>query len=433
MTAFLGMRGTGDWATDQRPKNWREGILKEFPNGDVPITAINSRGASEATDDPEFNWWSKSLELQGGNLFSGANSTGNVFSDSGLSSAYTDAATAISVGTVVYAKCAEATASHFRVGHTALLIDRSDNSQTIFGKVVGVNLNGATSSIAVKVRVATTYAVAFDCDYIDIVGSSNPEGGVIPDSVTYDPTKYLNYTQIFRTPLDITRTARKTRLRTGDAYAEMKREAMLYHGVEMEMAVLFGEKSEVTGDNGKPERTSQGGISFVTENASDNVQDFVTSTGNTWLQAGEDWLDEQIELLFRHGGSERLGYCGSGALLGIQRLVKGNSNFTFTPETAAYGIKVMRWTTPFGDLLLKRHPLFSYKDHRTNDVFIHDPANLKFRYIDDTTFRKDPNENKAGFQAIDGCKEEFLTEGGWEWHFPNTMMYLRGVGLDGTA
>jgi len=29
--AFLGMRGNGDWATDQRPKSWREGIL--FLNG----------------------------------------------------------------------------------------------------------------------------------------------------------------------------------------------------------------------------------------------------------------------------------------------------------------------------------------------------------------------------------------------------------------
>lgn len=27
MAGFLGMRGTGDWVTDQRPKSWRETIL----------------------------------------------------------------------------------------------------------------------------------------------------------------------------------------------------------------------------------------------------------------------------------------------------------------------------------------------------------------------------------------------------------------------
>ena len=27
MAGFLGMRGTGDWATDERPKNWRQGMI----------------------------------------------------------------------------------------------------------------------------------------------------------------------------------------------------------------------------------------------------------------------------------------------------------------------------------------------------------------------------------------------------------------------
>ena len=49
---FLGLRGTGDWVTDQRPKNFREGLLLLFPNGDVPLTAINSKGKSRRVDDP---------------------------------------------------------------------------------------------------------------------------------------------------------------------------------------------------------------------------------------------------------------------------------------------------------------------------------------------------------------------------------------------
>jgi len=53
--AFLGMRGNGDWATDQRPKNWREGILFLFPNGDSPLNAILSKMGSEKVNDPESN------------------------------------------------------------------------------------------------------------------------------------------------------------------------------------------------------------------------------------------------------------------------------------------------------------------------------------------------------------------------------------------
>ena len=51
--AFLGMRGSGDWVTDQRPKNWREGILHLYPNGMAPLTAILSKMKEEKVDDPE--------------------------------------------------------------------------------------------------------------------------------------------------------------------------------------------------------------------------------------------------------------------------------------------------------------------------------------------------------------------------------------------
>ena len=51
---FLGMRGTGDWATNQRPENWRETILYLYPNGAAPLTAILSMMGDEKTDDPVF-------------------------------------------------------------------------------------------------------------------------------------------------------------------------------------------------------------------------------------------------------------------------------------------------------------------------------------------------------------------------------------------
>ena len=55
--AFAGLRGTGDWATDERPKNFREMILWRSPNGQAPLTALLSKMASEKVDDPEYNWW----------------------------------------------------------------------------------------------------------------------------------------------------------------------------------------------------------------------------------------------------------------------------------------------------------------------------------------------------------------------------------------
>lgn len=425
MAGFLGMSGTGRFSSDERPLSWRQGILMQMPNGDVPLTAINSKGRSRTVDDPEFNFWSKDLELQGGAIVAG-----EVFKEASLTNAY--GAETAAVGITVYCKVTAAVVSHFKAGHTVLILNTSNNSQSSFGKVVALDVNGASSYVAVKLRLASASGYLAASTQIDIIGSAHPEGALVPDAMAYAPTKFTNYTQIFRNSLEITRTMRKTRLRTKEAYQEAKREAALYHAVEMEMAALYSEKSEVTGDNGQLERTTQGGISFVNEHESANVLDFPTDSNLTWKQGGEDWFDDDLEQVFRFGRSEKLAFAGHGALRGIQKLVKQSGQFMLEAETGAYGVKVVRWTTPFGDLLLKRHPLFTYKSHRTNDMFIYEPENLQTAIIDDTFFKSDSdNGRKGGFIAIDGTKEEYITEMGYEWHFPQTMMYLTGVGLDG--
>ena len=59
MSGIAGLRGTGDWGTDERPKNFREGILRFNPNGTAPIFALSSKAGKRTTDDPEFAWWAE--------------------------------------------------------------------------------------------------------------------------------------------------------------------------------------------------------------------------------------------------------------------------------------------------------------------------------------------------------------------------------------
>ena len=60
--AIMGLRGTGDWGTDERPKNFRETILWLNPNGSAPLTAVLSKARSDSTNDPEFSWWTEKLQ-----------------------------------------------------------------------------------------------------------------------------------------------------------------------------------------------------------------------------------------------------------------------------------------------------------------------------------------------------------------------------------
>jgi hypothetical protein len=426
MAGFFGMRGTGDWATDQRPKNWREMILFLYPNGDAPLTAILSMMKEERVNDPEFNWWTKSLPVQGGTVT-------NVFTDI-LSTAYTTGGAA---GDTLYVQVAVAVANELRAGHQVLLRNSANYLDDTNAKITSVVKNGASSYAVVKLLQAdpTTTGIA-DCNTILVVGNVNSEGASMPDAVAYDPTKLTNYTQIFRTPLEITRTARRTRLRTGDAYREAKRECLELHSIEMEKAFIWGIKTENTGDNGKPERTTGGLIQWINDN-SGIVSNYVTDTsagvsGKTWLSGGEEWLDYYLEQVFRYGGSERMAFVGSGTLLQINKLVKMYGSYELTSQTTSYGIKVKTWSTPFGDLHMKLHPLFSYETTNRNSMVIFDPADVRYRYIDDTTFFDDPEKKNTGYTRKDGTKEEYLTECGLEYHHPSKGGFFNGFGSDNT-
>src|SRR5262245_34839549 len=63
MTAVAGLRGTGDFGTDERPKNFREMILFMNPNGAAPIFALTSKAKKKTVDDPEYAWWNETNVL----------------------------------------------------------------------------------------------------------------------------------------------------------------------------------------------------------------------------------------------------------------------------------------------------------------------------------------------------------------------------------
>ncbi len=161
-----------------------------------------------------------------------------------------------------------------------------------------------------------------------------------------------------------------------------------------------------------------------------DAYDFNTDySGQTWLQGGEDWLDEQMEVIFRYGASEKMAWCGSGAVLGIQRLVKNSGHYNIEKNEGAYGIKVLSWITPFGVVHFKTHPLFSFEATNRNVMVIHEPKDMKIRTITDTMFEGE-NPEARGYTKIDGTKEQYLTELGWEYHHPNGWGYLKGFNTD---
>jgi len=433
---FLGMRGNGDWAADQRPMNWREQILYLYPNGMAPLTAILSMMSSESVDDPQFHWWTQEQTAVSG-------AVGGIYDFPDLSVAYGGGGV---IGQVVYVQVTTLLANRIREGHQILLRDADDYRVDVVGKVTGVTRGTTNSVLAVKLLEADDNSDDHDltdCDNFKIIGNINPEGGEMPDAIALNPVKVYNYTQIFRTPLSITRTARKTKLRTGDQYQKAKAEALEMHSWEMELAFLWGIRTENVGDNGKPERTTMGAVNYIREYAAANCDDFTlnaTYAGEDWVDAGETWFKAMLEQVFRYGANEKLCLCGSGFLLGIDALASiGGGSFAITnitPGQKDYGLEIVTWLTPFGKIHMKTHPLFSYDATTRNMGILLEPKELTYKYIDDTAFYGE-NSSKThsegyGQRRVDGTNEEFLTECGLEFGLPQKCAVLNGVGLNNT-
>jgi hypothetical protein len=416
-TPFLGMRGTGDFTvTGQRPENWREMILYLYPNGKAPLTALMSMMKSEKTDDPKFHWFELELPNQYGAITA-------LFAGPGLTNAYTGSGAAAST---LIVQMAAADAAKFNQGHQVLLTCSTNPSIRINGYVsAAVVINGASSYVTLSLLQADNATNYQTMDTLMVIGTANAEGAGIPTALMYDPNELNNQTHIFRNSLDQTRTAQKTRLRTGDQVKEAKRQALEMHSIEMEKAFWFSYPSTTTGSNGKPMRTTKGIRNFL----STNVHSFVSSMSEgtpgdgSWLQGGEVWLEARLEELFRYGNTEKIGFCGSGALLGIQQLVKVGARIEIAPRETSYGIAVVTWVTPFGTLNLKLHPLFTLNPALRNSIGILDAPFLNYRYIDDTKYL--PNRQAPD---IDGEKSEFLTEAGLELHFEKAHGWLDGIG-----
>ena len=404
--AIQGLRTTSNFATDERPKNWREGLLRLYPNGSIPLVGLTSMMKKRAVDDPEFNWWEKPVQTRRLEL-SGASAV----TASGTTITVASGALGLKEGDLLYI---ENTEEQVRVVSdptvdTAITVSRAWN-----GSATAVN--------------ATTAGVN---KFVHVIGSVYEEGSAAPTGVNFDPTKKYNYTQIFRNSLEITRTASKTRLRTGDQVKEAKRECLEIHGVDMERAFWLGARKE-TVIKGKPAR-SLGGFKYLLDqyDSGSRVKNAVADhASGVEMQHLEEYLYD----IFKYGSNEKMAFCGNRSLLTIQQIVRKNSQFQITAGIKEYGMNVSRLDCPFGTLILKNHPLFNQltgTNTGTNDYYgmeswmcVMDMTNIQYVHLKDSDTKYEPKQEANG---IDGMQSGYLTECSLEIAQPETHYLIKNL------
>lgn len=386
MAAVAGLRGTGDWSADERPKNFREMILFRNPNGTAPLFALMAKTSEEAVNDPEFSWWDEPNDLVrlqlNGALTSGAT---NVIVDSADPSA---SAPANHWGV----------AKHLKPGDLLMYEDAAQDAAATNEIVMVVSVQSDTNFTIQRGVAGTSAAAMSDNGFLLKIGSAYAEGSLAPDATTRNPIKFFNYTQIFKNSYEITRTASKTKLRTGDPISNDKKRKIWDHSRDLELAFMFGQRFETTGSNGKPLRFMGGLREFI---PTANVTVFGATVSLTqYLDASTKVFDFDTP-----AGSERLCLCGNNYLNQLNLLAELNSQVQFQGTVKAYGLELTKFTMPQGTFYLKTHPLMNRHPQFKSSAFILDMSSLKYRYMLDTMF-----EDDIQVPGQDGKKGQWKTE-----------------------
>lgn len=398
MPAIAGLRGTGDWGTDERPKNFREYILWRNPNGTAPLHALSAKMRSESTDDPEFSWWEEEL-----------NST----------RVQTNATTAYAAAGTTLVLSAAGGGNNLVAGDV-LLVEIALTSSYTNEIIVVASVTDDNTIVVTRGQANTTATTIATNTYLTKIGSVFAEGTGAPSSSTRNPTKFMNLCQIFKTTYDLTNTTKKTKARTGDPLKNDKKRKMWDHSTALEWAWWLGKRHETTGSNGKPLRYAGGFVWFMSQYASSRITAFTTTpTESTLLDAVYPIWDYNAG-----AGTERIAFCGNGALNSLNKLAKASTStrINFDGYISAYGMRLQRWIFPQGEIYLKTHPLFNTHSGgmgMTNAIAVLDPSAIRYRYLRDTA-------HKDNIQANDEDKQkgQWLSECSVEWEHLKTMCLL---------
>jgi hypothetical protein len=401
--AIAGLRGTGDWATGERPENFRELILWRDPNGSAPLVALTSKMKKRGTDDPKFHWFEEEQNI----LRIQVNQTDVVATT-----------TSITID--------QMEATHAKAGDQ-FLVETAENV-AYDAEIIELSADPANTTVIVVTRGAagTTAASIADDIWLTKIGSAYAEGTGAPKAASRNPTPKYNLAMIQKDTYELTGTAKETKTRTGDPVANDKKRKAHDHAVAMEYQWLFGKRYETTGSNGKPKRYTGGLLYFL---ADAYANDSATHCMKIWTTAATEdtFLDATYKMFDFNtsaggAGNERIGFVGNGYLNTLNKMVKDSASTRINYEGTIrlYGMELQKFVLPQGTLYFKSHPLFNLHGRYTNSAIYIDPGNITYRPMKNRDTRM-----KDGIQGNDEDtqKGQWITEGGIEFNHLKTMQY----------
>lgn len=271
--------------------------------------------------------------------------------------------------------------------------------------------DNANELLIVRGYGTTTAAALVDNDPLVIIGNANEEMAGRPAIKATTEQNKSNYTQIFRTPFGVSRTADNSKLYGGKDLAYQRMKKAIEHKVDMSRAFIFGEKKlDTTGE--APRRTTGGLLSFATENNYD--------AGGTLTKSEFD--NNLSEIVFKYGSKKKILLCSARLLSVINGWAE--SKLQLNQGAQKFGLSILEYITPHGTFMLMNESRILEGAVYGGYGIVVDPENVKYRPLanSDTKLRTNIQHNDT-----DGQIDEWLTECGLEVRLPKTHGVITGV------
>lgn len=321
-------------------------ILRLFPNGSAPMFAFSSQSGRSKAKASTHGYFNRSMTFQTITM-AGTQLIGDT--------TYTVPSTAGIVPGMVFYNVR--TKENIRVltvpSGTTMTVTRA------FGRIAAAAVNAADKLI----QAGTAYEE----------GSNRPVARRL--TTVYVP----NYTQIFRNAWALTDTARASYAEAGISnVAENRKDCMLFHSVDIESAIIWGQpKMDTTGTT--PVHATQGILDALAQYAPANVNTASSTTNYSQLIT----LLEPAFLYSTDLGNPnmRVLFCDNLAMKVITDIGRLNGQVQIMQNADQFGVKFTSFQFYKGTLNLVNHPLLNGIG-ATGMAIAMDMGALKLAYMD---------------------------------------------------
>lgn len=360
---------TDQLSNDIAKRSYTATLLRLNPNGNSPILALSGAAKTKKATGIGHTYWTQTAE-------------------------YTTVVLTVAISTANQTTLTASAADVAKLIPNMILRYQDPTDHSLYEHMLITSIDSATTFTVVRGFSESTplTSVAIGEVLVDI-GSAFEQGSLppVPRSMGFVPA--TNFTQIFRTAYGLSKTLAASQVDVGEGnVAESKRDAMFYHGIDLERSILFGKKSpQNLGDkaavsmvfNGRPMTTMDGIESSIRNYAPTNLHQAGATTTFDQLETMVDPLfDYKTNMM---DTNTRTIYCGKQALKVFNRLGKADSQNTSTVQTTKYGQRFRQFSTTRGDFNIVEHPILNTNNVWAKMAFVMDLSSFDLRWLRPTS------------------------------------------------